>query len=222
MELSLFGQEYRSKSFVDCLKSICELSDSDLQAFIQMLVEVSAEKEVDDEAAQKIKRILSTDDDDKARRTTFTVLSSLLRMLSGRVSDEIQQDLIDNGFREEGVRRLFSLIAGLPEADRVCIRTWAAEVETSRNRNHIHTSSIVPNVMFITDGGSTVCTVPIAAIRMDVWSKERTRASVWRLELTHDELEFLIGVLRSALTELETSTKDLKKRLGDVFIDTTG
>lgn len=70
----------------------------------------------------------------------------------------------------------------------------------------------------VTDGGNIVSVVPISVIRFRVKARDVKDEQLWRLESTYPELEFLIHYLDVAKQQLETSTQDLKKRLGELVI----
>lgn len=138
----------------------------------------------------------------------------VLRILQGKGTAEVQQDLVKNGFPRLNVKLLFSKVNGFPPRVKGAVRYWAMEGETHDDRNHIHYFRHGPDVRTMVDNGSIIAILPTSRIKIRT-SKDK---SDWDLELDLRELSYLISALETARQKMEKATTGFKRKLGKTVL----
>jgi len=217
LKLKLFSEEEVLKSRVERLRTLMGLGTQQLSIILaDMIKAVHGEEETDYEELGRQVGI-----DGKLLRRCLPVFSMMvLRILSGRGGQDVQQDLVEHGFAEEKVRFLFSRVNEISQDEKDKIRHWALEAETASDRNHLHAFSTQTDTRSIVDNGYMVGMLPISVIVFRICEKDRKEERVVRFEIGRSELDLLIKAFDYARQELETVTKGLKNRLGDSMATT--
>jgi len=221
LRLKIFSDEDIPESFVNRLHDLMKLDNDKLVlVFKQMVISAHLKqmKQVDFEHLRK-----ELDVDDKTLSRYLTVVSRVIsRILSGKDGLEIQQDLIAHGFPQEKVEFLFSSVNSLEQSEKDEVRFWTLEGETTSGRNHLHAANTQTDLRSIVDNGYFVAILPVSTIRLRVRAKDEVKEQIWTLEPTSAELDFLMKILESARQELDSATKELKNRLGNLVLTTSG
>jgi hypothetical protein len=219
MKLELFSGEEKKQTYVDRLKRIFALDETKLEAFVLALARgaLSSPKGVAKDDMTKLKTDFAAAEE-LVRTMIWTMLEVVLRAYAGKLVESAQDEMVRLGFSERGVRALPEILERLPQEEKNALKFWAIEAEAVGDRNHLHAISSESDTRTVIDNGSLVSVLPISVVRIRVKARDVREEQNWRLELTCSELEFLVHNLDLAKKELDLSTQDLKKRLGDFVI----
>lgn len=206
MKLKLFSEEEVLQSRVERLRTLMDLGTQQLSIILRDMVKAAHGEETDYEELARQVGI-----NGKLFKQCLPVFSMMvLRILSGRGGQDVQQDLVEHGFAEEKVRFLFSRVNEISQDEKDRIRYWALEGETTPDRNHLHAFSTQTDIRSIVDNGYMVGMLPISVIVFRIGEKDRKEERVVRFEIGRSELDLLIKAFDYARQELETVTKTLR------------
>jgi len=219
MKLMLYSEEQIDPEKAEALFKLLNLDTNKIGLILKEMIATVRSKESREAELAELARKLNVDLEELPRYLgLFREIA--LRILLGRGNSDVQQDLVKNGFHEEQVKFLFSSVNGFPQSEKDAIRYWGMEGETHEDRDHVHAISVQSDVKAIIDNGNLVGIFPISKIALSLYlkNKEDNPHQVCRLELGLGELSGLIGGLEMARQELDKTTAELKKKLGESVV----
>lgn len=219
MKLKVFSDEEVLGSFVDRLHALMKLDNQKIGLVVKQMVEFAREHELSDAGFKLLQKELSVDT--RTLNGFLSVSSRLVtRILSGRNQPDVQKDLVAQGFPQDKVEFVFSTVDGLPQSEKDSLRIWGLESETLTHRNHLHAAYAETEFKSIIDNGFLIGIVPVSMIQLRVRTRDDAEEQIWTFEPSSHELDYLIKILESARQELDSATKDLKKRIGGLVVTT--
>jgi hypothetical protein len=219
MKLKLYSEEEIDPDKAEVLLKLLNLDTNKIDLILkEMTATVRSEESRETELAE-LSRKLNVDPEELPRYLGL-FREIVLRVLLGRGNSDVQQDLVKHGFGEEQVKFLFSSVNDFPQLEKDAIKYWAMEGETHDDRDHIHAISTQPDVKTIIENGNLVGVFPISKIALSLYlkNKEDDPHQVCRLELGLGELSSLIAGLERTRQELDKTTAELKKKLGESVV----
>lgn len=214
MRLKLYSGNEVDPKKAELLLGILKL-DTDKIALImkEMIATVHSEESRDAE----LKDLAHNLNIDEEKLSDYLPVFSevVLRILVGKGTPEVQQDLIKHDYPEKQVKFLFSSITSLPQSEKEDVRYWTMEGEMHEDRDHIHAIDAKSDVKTLIENGDVLGVLPICKLVLTISLRDKGD-EVFRLELGIQELSTLIAALESARGQLGKTTAELKKKLGQL------
>lgn len=208
MKLKLFSGEEWAQAFIDDFADFLKLDNEDLALVLKGIVEY-ATKRPTASPLLALREKLKIDSD---RFDNFAPLISTIapRVIAGKNSSEVIDDLVSHGLPKSKVEFLFSQINRLSASDKTDLVLWAL-ARTAHN-SHVHSLSSNVELLSTIDNGFLVGVAPFAKIQVTAYNASKQQDESWLLELTVKDIEFLMKNLEIFKQELEAATNQIKEK----------
>jgi hypothetical protein len=212
LKLELFSGEERSQKFIDDLGSLLALDDAKIDLIVRHAADFATSH--DENLLDSLERELNTSSTQVGKYLSL-LTKVAARVLSGRDTPEVIDDLASNNLPKQRIEHLFSAITRLDDTEKRQLRAWsiARELDT----NHIHSLYTEVAIRGLTDKGNLVGAVPHLYIRMGIWRADRRRDETVTLDLMSVEIQSLLETLKNGQKELETATARMKSNPNEML-----